>query len=271
MKEALSKPIIIAGPCAAESTEQINASIQQINKRNIQIMRASLVKPRTKHGWDGIGLEEGIPMLKRIKNAGIIPATEVLDIDEAKQIVDGVLGNEDGKMMLWAGSRNQNHRFQRDLGSLAAHDSRLIIGAKNQPWRSEDHMRGIISHIADAGGADRENILFIMRGYSELNDQGFRNVPDYEAALQIKKDEGVNVLLDPSHIGGTRDKVIKVAKEGLTLARNGVIFDGAMIEVHPNIEDAKTDQKQQLTWKEYDEYILPIFEKGEELSSNAAD
>ena len=79
--ETLRKPIIIAGPCAAESVEQIDASIAEIKMRDIPIMRASVVKPRTKNGWDGVGIEEGIPMLKRIKDAGIIPSTQIFYIN----------------------------------------------------------------------------------------------------------------------------------------------------------------------------------------------
>lgn len=271
MIETLRKPIIIAGPCAAENMDQIDASIRAVGARDIPIMRASLVKPRTQHGWDGVGLEEGIPMLQRIKDAGITPATEVLDIEEAQQIIDGVLGQDEGSLMLWSGSRNQNHRFQRDLGRLAAEDSRLIIGAKNQPWRSEDHMRGIVTHMADGGGANRAKILMIMRGFSEINDLGYRNVPDYEMALSLKEKEGVTLILDPSHIGGTREKVIEVAKIGMGLAHAGIIFDGMMVEVHPNVDEAKTDQKQQLTWTEYDTEIAPLLTKGEIFNTYAAD
>lgn len=261
--ERWNRPIMIAGPCAAENATQIAQSIQEVKKRDIPIMRASLVKPRTKHGWDGVGLEEGIPLLKQVSEQGITPATEVLDIDEANKIVEGVLGQDDGSLMLWVGSRNQNHRFQRELGRLAAHDSRLIVGAKNQPWRSEDHLRGIISHMSDGGGVHREQLLMIMRGFSEINSRGYRNVPDYEMAQAIKEEEGVTLIFDPSHIGGSKEKVIEVAHEGMAFPTSGVIFDGLMVEVHPDRKNAKTDQKQQLTWTEFDNHIIPLITKGD--------
>ncbi len=264
MIENLGKPIIIAGPCAAESMQQIEASIREVKAREIPIMRASIVKPRTENSWDGIGVEEGIPLLKRIKEAGLIPATEVLDIDEAKKVIDGVLGQDDGNIMLWIGARNQNHRFQRNLGRLATEDNRLIVGAKNQIWsgEAERHFKGIISHICDGGGLERSRLIMIHRGFCDRNTNGYRNTPDYDLALKIKDDEGVIMLLDPSHIGGTIEKVIEVTREGMTFERQGVIFDGLMIEIHPDRNAAKTDIKQQLTWREYDEHIEPIVKGG---------
>lgn len=264
MIENLRKPIIIAGPCAAESMQQIESSIHEVKTREIPIMRASIVKPRTENSWDGIGIEEGIPLLRRIKEAGLIPATEVLDIEEAQRVIDGVLGQDEGNIMLWIGARNQNHRFQRNLGRLATEDRRLIVGAKNQIWSgdAERHFRGIISHICDGGGLDRSRLIMIHRGFSDTNTKGYRNTPDYNMALKIKYEEGVIMLLDPSHIGGTIEKVIEVTQEGMTLERQGVIFDGLMIEIHPNRDTAKTDSKQQLTWREYDEYIEPLVRGG---------
>lgn len=262
MSEVLRRPIIIAGPCAAENMDQIEASIREIKSRDIPIMRASLVKPRTSHSWDGVGLEAGIPLLKRVQEEGITPATEVLNINDAKTIVDGVLGQDDGEIMLWIGARNQNHQFQRDLGRLAATDTRVTVGAKNQPWTDENHFRGIISHMADAGGADRSRLLMMHRGFSLINSDGYRNAPDFEMALRIKEEEGVKMLLDPSHIGGERKKVIEVAKKGMQLEQHGVIFDGMMIEVHPSVETARTDQQQQLTWTEFDLHINPVLKEG---------
>ena len=213
-------------------------------------------------------------MLKRISEAGLIPATEVLDIDEAKELVDGVLGQDEGSIMLWTGARNQNHRLQRDLGRLAVSDTRVIVGAKNQPWTGPDqekHFRGIISHISDGGGLERSKILMIHRGFAADDNSGFRNRPDYDMALRIKEDEGIQMLLDPSHIGGTQDKVIQVAQEGMRFARSGVIFDGMMIEVHPDPNIAVTDVKQQLSWTEYDQHIVPLISPRRELATAAAD
>ena len=169
-----------------------------------------------------------------------------------------MLGQDPGEILLWVGSRNQNHRFQRDLGRLATEDSRIIVGAKNQPWPSEEHLRGIISHISDAGGLERSELLMIHRGFSVINSDGYRNAPDLDLALRIREEEGVKMLLDPSHIGGTREKVIEIEKKGMELSRDGVIFDGMMIEVHPSVNEAKTDKQQQLSWGEFDIHIHPL-------------
>jgi len=157
------KPLIVAGPCAAESRGQILASIEQAKKRNIDFMRICLWKPRTKPGFEGIG-ETGIDLLIEAARAGINPGTEVLIPDQAKIVMDTVLSKVPStKLLLWIGARNQNHYNQREIARVAARDKRVFLMLKNQPWVSEDHWEGIIGHALD-GGIDENQLILCHRG-----------------------------------------------------------------------------------------------------------
>src|SRR5436190_20494754 len=106
------KQIIIAGPCAVESQEQVTASIQQAKTFGIDFIRLSLWKPRTKPGFEGFG-EKGIKFLVQAAKAGVNPAVEPLIPEQAQKVVDKVLpALGRGKLLIWIGARNQNHYIQ---------------------------------------------------------------------------------------------------------------------------------------------------------------
>lgn len=248
------KPVIIAGPCAAESKEQILTTIEQAKKRSIDFMRISLWKPRTKPDFDGLGVN-GIELLIEAAKAGINPATEVLLPEHAKLVIDKVLSKvSNTKLLLWIGARNQNHYIQREIARIAASDRRVFLMVKNQPWVSEDHWEGIISHVLE-GGISKDQLILCHRGFTptDVNPNGYRNIPDYSMAMRIKNKTGIPMVFDPSHTGGTVPNVIKTTKEAVKYD-----FDGVIIEVHHNPKKALTDAKQQLTWEEFDSLISII-------------
>lgn len=246
------KPIIIAGPCAAESEKQIMTSIRQAKKRHIDFIRISIWKPRTKPGFDGLG-DAGLPLLVAAARAGINPATEVLVPEQARIAVLTVLAAvPSAHLLLWIGSRNQNHQIQREIARVAASDSRVLLMVKNQPWRSEDHWEGIVGHVL-GGGIEKNRVILCHRGFAPNggNAHGYKNVPDFNMAMRIKRKSGLRMIFDPSHTGGTAKKVLSIMDEAAKHA-----FDGIIVEVHPNPARALTDAKQQLTWKQFDR--LPI-------------
>ena len=245
------RPIIIAGPCAAESKEQVLAAIEHAKKRNIDFMRISLWKPRTKPGFDGLG-ENGIELLIEAAKAGINPGTEVLIPEHAKLIMDEVLSKvPNTKLLLWIGARNQNHYIQREIARVAAKDKRVFLMVKNQPWVSEDHWEGIIDHVLD-GGISKDRLILCHRGFipNGVNPHGYRNVPEYAMAMRIKDKTGLPMVFDPSHTGGSVSNVIKITREAAEHDFNGLI-----VEVHHNPKNALTDAKQQLTWEEFDSLV----------------
>lgn len=253
-KKNLDKSIIIAGPCAAESLEQILASIKHAKIRDIDFMRVSLWKPRTKPGFDGLG-EKGINLLIKVAEADINPATEVLTPEHAQKVMGEVLSIVPNiKLLLWIGARNQNHYIQREIARVVAKDKRVSLLVKNQPWVSEDHWEGIVEHVLE-GGINKENLILCHRGFTPNgnNHNGYRNVPDYAMAMRIKNKTGLPMIFDPSHTGGTAENVLKIMDEAV-----GHQFDGVMVEVHPNPKTALTDAKQQLTWKQFDKLLEKI-------------
>lgn len=259
MKQANShhKPMLIAGPCAAEGREQIMFSLEQAQKRNVDFVRVSLWKPRTKPGFDGLG-EEGIPLLAEAARMGINPGTEILIGQQAQAVMDGVLPDlgPNGQLLLWIGARNQNHFVQRDIARIASQDSRVKLMLKNQPWHSESHWEGIVDHALDAGMA-AENLIICHRGFTpdvhHPNPDGMRNVADSDMAMRVREKTKLPMILDISHIAGAVDKLEQVAMETVEHQYNGMI-----IEVHPNPRFAWTDAKQQITWDQLDAMLANV-------------
>lgn len=243
------KKIIIAGPCAAESKEQIAISIKEAKKRKIDFLRVSLWKPRTKPGFDGLG-EEGIPLMVMAAKIGVDPGTEVIIPQHAEKVIKAVLNaTKNGKVLIWIGARNQNHYIQQEIARVVANEKRVMLMVKNQPWPNLEHWEGIVEHVLH-GGIDRKNLIVCHRGFSpngHSNPHGYRNIPDYEMTKKIKEKFGLPIVFDPSHTGGSVENVIRIAKEA-----SKYNFDGLIVEVHPDPKNAKTDAKQQLTWEQFD-------------------
>lgn len=244
--------IIIAGPCAAESEEQISIAIKEAKKRQIDFLRINLWKPRTKPGFEGLG-ESGIPLLAKAARSGVNPALEVMMPEHAKKVLDAllpVLGKK-GRLLIWIGARNQNHFIQKEIARIASLDKRVFLLIKNQLWSSEDHWEGIIGHVL-SGGIKRENVINCHRGFTPngYNPTGLRNIPDFEMAMRIKEKTALPIVFDPSHSGGCVENVLNLGKEALQYQ-----FDGILVEVHHNPQAALTDAKQQLTWEQFDRMV----------------
>jgi 3-deoxy-D-arabino-heptulosonate 7-phosphate (DAHP) synthase len=250
--ETMHRPILVAGPCSAETPEQIRIALREAKARNVDYVRISLWKPRTKPGFDGMK-EEGIPLLVEAAQMGLNPATEVLVASQAEAIMDGVLPHlpEGRKLMLWIGARNQNHVVQQEIARAVSRDSRVCLMLKNQPWPSESHWEGIAEHALE-GGIAPENLFMCHRGFTPdaQNARNLRNVPDSDMAMRIREKTRLPMLLDLSHIAGAVDKLEEIAQDAVTHP-----YDGMVIEVHHNPRFAWTDAKQQITWEQLDELL----------------
>lgn len=243
-----NKKIIIVGPCAAESREIIIKSLKSAKSRPVDFVRISLWKPRTKPGFDGLK-EEGIPLLTEAAKMGINPATEVILPEHAEKVSESVLKvSKTAKVLIWIGARNQNHYIQQEIARVASQDKRIFLMVKNQPWVSQEHWEGIIEHVL-SGGISPKNLLVCHRGFipNGHNPEGYRNVPDFAMAMQVRQKTGLPMIFDPSHTGGSVPNVLKITKQAAPYQ-----FDGLIVEVHPNPKIALTDAKQQLTWKQFD-------------------
>jgi 3-deoxy-D-arabino-heptulosonate 7-phosphate (DAHP) synthase len=248
-KSSLGKTII-AGPCALESRAQLRETIQILKELDVNMVRASLWKPRTRPGWEGLGwmclpllLEETIPQ-------GMIPCTEIICAEHAQMVVHALeqYGTE-ARMLVWLGSRNQNHLEQKKIARILASGSQgILFMFKNQMWEDENHWLGICEHILSAG-FPQERLMICHRGFSPSkapNPKGFRNLPDFDMAMRVKQRTGLPMILDPSHIGGSQENVLDICAMAA-----GYDFDGCIVEVHSDPSQAKTDAKQQLSANQF--------------------
>jgi len=253
----MAKPIIIAGPCSAESDEQMDIAIEEAGKRDIDFVRCNLYKPRDIPAFDGLG-EKGEHLLGKVARAGLNPALEVMLPEHVDKAMQATLPHlrAGGKMLVWIGARNQNHIIQDQIARRAAQDDRVWLMVKNQPWVAERHWAGILTWVLDAG-MPSERVLNCYRGYTpsygDKNPEGFRNLVNFEEAMRVKEKSGLPMLFDPSHTGGTVENVFKMAKMS---AEHD--FDGLIIELHHDPEHAFTDAKQQLTWPQFDDLLIKM-------------
>ncbi len=278
--------IIIAGPCAAESRDQVLKSAREAKKRGVKILRASLWKPRTEPGFDGIK-EKGIEWLVEVAKMGLIPATEILNAKHAKAVIRALEANvKNPQLLLWIGARNQNHDEQVAMAKVIKRTKWAKFMFKNQPWRNEKHWRGILKHVLSSK-LEKERVIMSHRGFDPGSDEprdpkDLRNFPDYKMAMRIKIDEDIPMIIDPSHMGGTVENVMKITRQamkykqslGASDPKEGQEFDGFIFEVHPNPSVAWTDAKQQLTWEQFDtlmeEYTNEQVKKNKKLANSSA-
>lgn len=244
LKNSMGK-IMMTGPCALESREQLRECVNALKGGCAKIIRASLWKPRTKPGWEGLG-DEGIEiLLEETIPHGFIPATEVIYAEHAEKIIEALKNfGPDVTAVLWLGARNQNHLEQQRIARTIANSGmNIYLMAKNQAWHDERHWVGICEHLLSAGMA-KDKLMLCHRGFCPglmPNPRGYRNIPDMLMAMRVQAETEVPMILDPSHIGGTRENVIDIMLEGELYP-----FDGMIIEVHCDPDNALTDAKQQL-------------------------
>ncbi|MFN4174138.1 MAG: hypothetical protein ACK4HV_03420, partial [Parachlamydiaceae bacterium] len=135
---------------------------------------------------------------------------------------------------------------------LSQASNQVILMFKNQMWSDERHWYGIYEHIINAG-FPKEKLAAIHRGFApghEDNPYNLRNLPDYEMAMRMKEKMGIQMLLDPSHIAGHRDKVLQIVEESKSYD-----WDGYIIEVHNHADNFKTDSKQHISIEQFKEFL----------------
>lgn len=255
---SIERENIIAGPCAAQSREQVISTAKYLLERGIPKMRASWFKPRTMPGYEGEGINAA-PWAAEATNMGIEVGTEVLTPHNVSDVVNGIArcGGDITKQFMWIGSRNQNHMIQRDIGRAVLNETpeNVMLLIKNQPWYDPEHSVGIVEHVLNSG-IDPKRLAYIWRGIkphpSDQNEHHFKNLPFFDIAMQVKERIGeIPMLLDPSHIGGTVENAMRVMQMA-----NGHDFEGAMVEINPlSQEERKTDKGQQLSFNQFDNLL----------------
>jgi chorismate mutase len=250
------RPIVISGPCSAETEEQMVTTAQQLAATGkVDILRAGIWKPRTKPGmFEGIGAK-GLPWLQQAKKLTGLPTT--VEVATGKQVQDALTFDVD---MLWIGARTTVNPFsvQEVADALRGVDIPVLI--KNPINPDLELWSGAVERVARAGIS---RIGLIHRGFSSYGNTEYRNAPMWHLAIEMKRrNPGMLMINDPSHICGRRDILADVAQKAIDLD-----FDGLMIESHMDPDKAWSDAKQQVTPARLAEMIDAIQWRMEDVPS----
>ncbi len=228
-------PFVIAGPCSAETREQVLETAAAIAGR-IQLFRAGVWKPRTRPGsFEGMG-EAALQWLQEVKQVHGLPVT--IEVAEPLHIE---LALKYGIDVLWIGARTTVNPFQVQRLADALKGVDIPVMVKNPVNPDVDLWHGAIERLEHAGITD---IAAIHRGFSSYNAASpYRNQPNWPIPIELKRRRpSLPIICDPSHISGNRDLVARVAQKAMDMG-----FGGLMIETHPNPAEAWSDAAQQIT------------------------
>ncbi|HMQ45863.1 MAG TPA: bifunctional 3-deoxy-7-phosphoheptulonate synthase/chorismate mutase type II [Saprospiraceae bacterium] len=245
-EKANKRPFIIAGPCSAESEEQVLETARGLADQNIDLFRAGIWKPRTRpNSFEGVG-SIGLGWLKRVKEeTGLKVTTEVANAQHAYEAL------KYGVDVLWLGARTTVNPFsvQEVADAIKGVDIPVLI--KNPINPDLSLWIGAIERIYNAGIT---RIAAIHRGFASHGDTKYRNVPYWQYPIDLKRQfPDLPIICDNSHICGRRDILQAVAQKAMDLN-----FDGLMTEVHPNPDKAWSDAAQQITPDQYRDFIANL-------------
>lgn len=239
----LSHPLVIAGPCSAETEEQVLATAHQIKNTEATVLRAGIWKPRTRPGnFEGVGAL-GLKWLQKAKQeTGLLLATEVANPHH----VD--LALEHDIDILWIGARTTVSPFNVQEIAEAVKGTDKIILVKNPVNPDLALWLGAVERFYNVG---IQKLGAIHRGFSTYDKSKYRNLPEWQIPIDLQnRFPDLPLILDPSHISGKRDNILELSQTAMDLN-----YDGLMIETHPNPEEAWSDPDQQVTPKQ----LIEIF------------
>lgn len=229
------RPVVIAGPCSAETEEQVMETAKDLAKNGVRIFRAGIWKPRTKPGgFEGVG-SVGLTWLQEVKKeTGMLVATEVAN----KQHVEEALNA--GVDVLWIGARTSANPFamQEIADSLVGADVPVLV--KNPVNPDLELWIGAMQRIYNAG---IRQIGAIHRGFSAYGKHLYRNMPQWHIPIELRRRmPELTLICDPSHIGGKRELVAPLSQQAMDMG-----FDGLIVESHCDPDSAWSDNSQQVT------------------------
>ncbi|MGN0218649.1 MAG: chorismate mutase [Muribaculaceae bacterium] len=232
-----SKPIIIAGPCSAETEEQVMTTARQLAENGVKIFRAGIWKPRTHPGgFEGVG-EKGLEWLAKVKaETGMMTATEVAT---RQHVIQAVAAGVD---VLWIGARTSANPFamQEIADAIQETGADLPVLVKNPVNPDLELWIGAMQRIYNAG---IRRIGAIHRGFSAYGKHLYRNMPQWRIPIELRRRyPELPVFCDPSHIGGKRELVASISQQALDMS-----FSGLIIESHCDPDCAWSDKAQQIT------------------------
>lgn len=231
-----AKPLLIAGPCSAESEEQLINTAKQIAVFYPNtLFRAGIWKPRTRpNTFEGVG-DQGLKWMQTVKQeTGLLTATEVANADHVEKCL------KQGIDILWIGARTTVNPFSVQEIADALKGVDIPVFVKNPIYPDLQLWAGALERINNAG---IKKIAAIHRGFHSYDNGPFRNSPKWELVIELKTAcPELNVICDPSHIGGTPEFIPYLAQKAMDMD-----MDGLMVETHVNPTVAWSDAKQQIT------------------------
>jgi len=233
----LSHPLVIAGPCSAETEDQVMKIAQELKDSDVSIFRAGIWKPRTRPGgFEGVGAI-GLNWLQKAKaETGLLMAVEVANATHVK------LALEHDIDVLWIGARTTVNPFavQEIADALEGTDKIVLVKNPVNPdlalW---------IGGVERLYNANIKKLGVIHRGFSTYEKTKYRNIPEWQIAIELQsRFPDLPLICDPSHITGNRNMIQQVSQQALDLN-----YDGLIIETHIDPDNAWSDAAQQVTPK----------------------
>ncbi len=229
------RPLVIAGPCSAETREQTLNTAKQLKKIGIEVFRAGIWKPRTRpNQFEGVG-SEGLEWLRSIRSE--LGMKVAIEVGNVKHVYEALRSGVD---IIWIGARTTANPFavQEIADSLRGVDIPVLV--KNPVNPDLNLWIGAIERLSGAGIS---RVGAIHRGFTTYDKTRYRNIPQWELPIELReKMPEIPLLCDPSHMGGSRELISELSQKALDLNYNGLI-----IESHCNPDEAKSDKEQQVT------------------------
>ncbi len=230
------RPYVIAGPCSAETEGQVLNTARELAKQGgVHLYRAGIWKPRTRpNSFEGVGIP-GLGWLRRVKEETGLPVTT--EVANAQHVYEAL---KHGIDVLWIGARTTVNPFSVQEIADAVRGVDIPVIVKNPINPDLALWGGAIERLEKVGIS---RLAALHRGFSSFGDSEYRNPPRWQMAIEFKRMRpDLPLFVDPSHICGRRDTLAAVAQQALDLN-----YDGMMMEIHPNPDEAWSDAKQQIT------------------------
>jgi chorismate mutase len=250
-----NKPLIIAGPCSAESQQQMLNTAKELKKHNNLLFRAGVWKPRTRpNSFEGIG-EKALKWLDIVKKeTGLKTTTEVanaMHVEEAlKYDID----------VFWIGARTTVNPFAVQEIADALKGTNKPVMVKNPINPDINLWMGAIERFCSVG---LTKIAAIHRGFFAYNNIKYRNIPQWQLPIELRQRiPGIPIICDPSHISGNRDLIFDISQKAIDMN-----YDGLMIETHINPDEALSDNAQQINPEQLNKILNDLVVRNSEIEN----
>ena len=231
----MKKPLVIAGPCSAESEQQLFETARALKNEGVEVLRAGIWKPRTRPNcFEGVGAEGLVWMKRAQRELGMKIATEVANV---KHVYEALKAGVD---MLWIGARTTANPFAMQELADALKGTDIPVLVKNPVNPDVELWIGALERLNMAG---LKKIGVIHRGFSSYTKAKYRNIPQWQIPIEVKRRfKDMLMICDPSHISGKREYIQEISQQAMDLG-----FDGLIVESHICPEIAFSDAAQQVT------------------------